>query len=273
MGTGCDHFRSLIPRAMLADLDPAEQRELDLHLAECAPCAGERELYAQTLGRMRSLEDVPVPRHFLVYPEQRQSNPWRLFRSLTPVWQGSLAAGILILFLVSAAAATRIQVGTRDGALVLAFGGALPAETKPVPAARLDTTEMEARIARIVEEKNRKEELEWIRKLRAELAQSQRGFTRNQRTLLEAALGTLETRVNARVDETARTLDERRAQSLTALYQAIKLQQDSGLALVDAKLNRLAINGEKKNSEIDAILDTILQVADLNTTQLPGEKR
>ncbi len=273
MGKGCDHFRNLIPRAMLSDLDEVGQRELDLHLSECPPCAREKDLYSQTFGRLRTLENVEVPRHFLVYPEHNPANPWRMFRSLSLVWQGSLAACMFVLLLTSAFAATRLRVSTRDGAFLLSFGGSLPSETKPAPVPQVDAAAIEERILRTVEEKNRKEGLEWVTKVRAELARSQRVFTRSQRDLLESALASLETKMNARVEDTARTLDERRAQSQAALYQAIRLQQDSGLALVDAKLNRLAINGEKKNSEIYATLDTILQVADLNANQSPGEKR
>ena len=60
----------------------------------------------------------------------------------------------------------------------------------------------------MVEERSRREELEWVRKLRSELAQSQTGFTRSQRALLETALGSLETRMSTRVEETARAYVE-----------------------------------------------------------------
>ncbi len=274
MSAGCEIFRDLIPRAMMADLDPAEQQNLEKHLAECGPCARERELYAQTFLRLRSVEDVPVPRHFLVHPEERGSNPWRLFRAMPLAWQASVAAVAFLLLGFSALAAARLQVRAEDGTLVLAFGGKLPAmRSVPAPVPALDTSALEAKILRVVEERNRKEELEWVRRLRAEVARSQRGFTGGQRALLATALENLENRMNSRVDETARVLDQRRAQSVTDLYKAVKLQQDSNLALVDAKLNRLAINGEKKNNEIDAILETILQVAELNTQQSPGERQ
>ncbi len=273
MSTGCDQFRSRIPRALLADLDPAEQKSLENHLAECAPCARERELYVQTLGSLRSLEDVPAPRHFLVHPQEHRANPWSLFRSLAPAWQVSVAACVLLLVSLSAVAASRLQARMDDGALTLGFGRIPPARAIQAPVPAVDTAALEAQILNVIEERNRKEKLEWVRTLRAELARSQSGFTRGQLGLLQAALGGLESRMSARVDETARTLDEQHTKSLATLYQAIRLQQDSGLALVDAKLNRLAISGEKKSSEIDAILETILQVAELNTTQSPREKR
>ena len=45
----------------------------------------------------------------------------------------------------------------------------------------------------------------------------------------------------------------------------MKLQRESDLAVVDSKLNRLALNGQIKSSQPDAILETLIQVADLRT--------
>ncbi len=265
MSTGCEHFRNHIPRAMSADLDPVEQQALDRHLAECAPCSQEKELYAQTFGSLRSLEDVPVPRHFLVYPEERRVDPWQLFRNMSPAWQGVLASAVFILLIFSGTAAARLRVRFEDGALVVAFGRSTPARTAPAPAPVLDTAALEARILQMVAERNRKEDLEWVRTLRAELAQSHKAITRNQRTQLEAVLGNLEARMNVHLDQTARALDDRTSQSLATFYQAMKRQRESDLALVDSKLDRLALSGEKKSNETDAILETLLQVADLKT--------
>lgn len=117
----------------------------------------------------------------------------------------------------------------------------------------------------MVEEKNRKDSLQWIRALRAEIARSQAVVTRDQRALLQIALDNLETRMTVRLDDTARSLENRNAQSLASLYQAVKLQRDSDVAMVDSKLNRLALNGDIKNSQTDAILETLIQVAENRT--------
>jgi hypothetical protein len=265
MSTGCDHFRNEIPRALLADIDSTQQQALDRHLAECAPCSAEKELYAQTFRRMHTMEDVPVPRHFLVYPEEHRANPWQLFRGLSLAWQGSIAAVMLILLITSGMAAARMQFKAEDGAYVINFGSPAPSKISPAPTPILDTAALEARILQAVEEKNRKESLEWIRTLRAEIARSQKGITRDQRTLLDTALINLETRMSARLDETARSLEERNSRSLSTFYQAMKLQRESDLAVVDSKLNRLALNGEIKSSQTDAILDTLIQVTDFRT--------
>ena len=263
MSTGCDQFRNQIPRAMLADLSAGEQQSLDRHLAECVPCSQEKELYLRTFGRLRSLEDDPVPRHFLVYPEERKATPWQIFREMSPLWQGSVVAAALALFFLSILVVSRVQVRVEEGALTLTLGRPAPSRVPPAPA--LDTAALEAKILRIVGDKSRQDGLEWVRTLRAEFAQAQRGMSRTQRGLIETAIVNVEKRMSDRLNESARELDERRAQSVSSLYQAIKLQRDSDLALVDARLNRLAINGERKSSETDAILETLLQVAELKT--------
>jgi len=262
---GCDHYRNQIPRALLSDLDPVQQEALDRHLAECVPCSEEKELYAQTFRRMHSVEDLPVPRHFLVHPKERAANPWKLFRGLSPVWQGSIAAVALILLMTSAMAAGRMQFKAEGGAYTISFGKTSQAKALPAPAPALDIAALEARILQMVEEKNRKESLEWIRTLRAEIRRSQKSITREQRNLMQTALDNLEARVDVRLEQTARTLDDRNARSLAAMYQAIKLQRDSDLALVDSKLTRLALNGEIKSSQTDAILETLIQVAENRT--------
>jgi hypothetical protein len=265
MSMGCDHFRNQIPRALLSDLDSAEQQALDRHLAECGPCSAEKDLVAQTFRRMRAVEDVPVPRHFLVYPEERAANPWRLFRGLSPAWQGSIAAAALILLLTSGMAAARMQVKAEDGAYIISFGKTASLKATPATAPAPDTSALETRILQMVEEKNRRESLEWIRTVRAEIARSQKAITRDQRVLLQTALDNLETRMTVRLDDTARTLEDQNARSLATLYQAVKLQRDSDLAVVDSKLNRLALTGEIKNNQTDAILETLLQVAENRT--------
>ena len=66
----CSNFRNLIPRALLSDLTREEQEALQAHLKDCAPCAQERELYLNTFSQLRSTDDIPVPRHFFIYPDE-----------------------------------------------------------------------------------------------------------------------------------------------------------------------------------------------------------
>ena len=74
MKTTCEEVRDWVPRALMSDLAPGDERLLNAHLLECAACAGEQRLYVDTLSQVRSVSDVPVPKHFFVYPDERRSS-------------------------------------------------------------------------------------------------------------------------------------------------------------------------------------------------------
>ncbi len=263
MNRDCSYFRDQIPRAMFGDLETAEQLSLDSHLADCVACRQEKDLYSETFRQMRSLEDVGVPRHFFVYPEERADNPWRLFRTMHPAWQGAVAAVVLMSIAFAALAATRVHVRSADGTWIVAFGSLPAVSPAPAPPSKVDTTALEAKILQIVEERNHKESLEWVRALRSEIARSQTNMTRRQQVVLETALASLESRMGGRIEQTARSVEDRNERSIANLYQTVSRQREIDLANMDSKLTGLAVSGEIKETQTNAILETLLQVAEL----------
>ena len=263
MNKDCRYFQEQIPKAMVGDLEAEEQPSLDAHLAECVACRQERELYSETLSQMRALEDVAVPRHFFVYPEERAANPWQLFRMMHPAWQGVAAAGLLVGVAFVALAVSQVHVRSKDGAWTIAFGNLPAVSPAPAPSPKIDTAALEARILQIVEEKNRKEKLEWVRTLRSEINRSHSTLTRQQQIVLENALAGLESRMGSRMEQTARSVEERNNSSIASLYQAVSQQRELDLAAMDRKLTGLAVSGEMKETQTNAILETLLQVAEL----------
>ena len=216
-----------------------------------------------TFQQLKSVGDEDVPRHFFVYPSEQKTNPWRSFRLMSPAWQGAIFSFMLLLSALSVLAASRLQVRAGNGALTFAFGK-LPEQTLPqrtVPV--MDPSKLESRILEIVEERSRKENLEWVRTLRSEIAQSQKGITQKQRVSLDTALASLEGRIVNHVESTARRLEERNDLSVANLYQTVSRQRERDQNAFDAKLARLVVSGEIKNKQTDAILETLLQVAEL----------
>jgi hypothetical protein len=263
MNYDCAYYRERIARGSLGDLEPDEQRQLDLHLASCSACARERDLYAETFRQIRSLEDIPAPRHFFVYPEKRGTSLWQLFRMLHPAWQAAAAVLEAATVLLSAFSASRFQARAENGVYTFAFGSLPPARVEPAPARALETSALEARILQIVEAKTRAENLECVRRLRAEITRSQRRFTEPQQAILTIALTNLEARMNGRIEETSRSLADRNDRSVADLYRTIARQREMDLAAVDGRLTRLAVHDEMKSTQTDAILETLLQVAEL----------
>jgi hypothetical protein len=261
MTAECSSYQNLIPRAMMGDLNEEEQRSLNLHLSECAPCAHEHMQYAETLQQMRSIGDVPVPRHFFVYKEDRAESPWQMFRRMSLGWQGAIAGVVLIFAVLTTTAALHLNIRSENGIWILSFGRSITPNVKPVPP--VDAAAIEARILKALEEENRMEKLEWVRTVRAELDKSNRSMNERQRQILQVALTDLETRLGGQVAATARSLEERSDKALSSLYQTLSADREQDFATFNNRLNRLAANGEMRSIQTDAVLETLLQVAEL----------
>ncbi len=263
MTNGCSACRSLIPRAIAGDISAEEQQSLGLHLSECPVCSKEHEEYADVLRQMRSVTDVPVPKHFFVYAEERAQNPWRVFRGMSFAWQGAVAAAAFLLCVAAGAAALRLNVRAENGAWVVSFGEPAPARIIPAPVPVVDTAAIEARVMNAVEERNRREQLEWVRTLRAEIARSGRSMTEQQSRVLQAALSEVEARLDNRIATTADALEARSTRSLNSMYRTVTAERERDLETFNNRFSRFAANDEVRSNQTDAILETLLQVAEL----------
>jgi len=263
MNSECPRYRSQIPEALLGDLDSESQQALSSHLAGCQGCASEQALYAETFRQMGLAGDVEVPRHFFVYPQEVRENPWHLFRRLGFAWQGALATAAALLILLAGVAIARVQIRAEEDAVIIGFGK-LPMRQAPAPdMSKLDTASLDADILRVVEEQSRKDNLELLRVLRAEIARSDRAINDRQRALLQTALLNLEERLGGRITQAAATMQQATNRSLEEFYQTVSLQRESDMTRINNQISRIAVSGEAKSNQTDAILETLLQVAEL----------
>jgi hypothetical protein len=259
----CRQYRNQIPQASIGDLDADGLERLNAHLAECSACKQEEQLYAHTLGELRSVGDSPVPRHFFVYGHERRASLWTLFRNLGPAWQAATAALIVAVGLAAALTAAKLQVRFEGRAMILSFGGAPTSAPAPQPAPAVDTKTIEARILQMAEERNRKDVLDWVRTLRVEIAQGNRRLDERQRTLLQAALTNVERRMDGTLSEAVQTIETTTDKSLSNLYATVNLQRERDVNAFNDRLDRVALTNETRNNQTDAILDTLLQAAEL----------
>jgi hypothetical protein len=244
----------------MGELNDSDQQALESHIEECSVCSRERELYAETVRQLSSAGDIPVPRHFFVYSEGPASSRWKALPRLLLSWRtAAIAAGLAAVVLALAP----MQVRSERGALVVSFGRA-PVITQPsVSPEAVDVAKLRAELLSVIEEKSRAERLEVIRTMRAELASSNAAFTRKQRALLEAALSGAEARLDERLAATATSLETGTRNSLALFYRTMALQNERDFTAVNDRLNRLALSGERKNNQTDAILETLLEVAEV----------
>ena len=260
MTIDCSNFSNLIPRALLSDLTREEQEALQAHLKDCAPCAQERELYLNTLGQLRSADDAPVPRHFFIYPDESRPTLRQLFGQLSLAWKGSLAAAFLVG--LSVLAFTSMEIRSEPGGMVFRIGNA-PEPVAVGPAPSIDLEALKSELTRLLENRSRNDKLEILQTLRAEMARSESAMTRKQRLVLETALSRLESRVNNRIVDAAASLESANQRSLGDMYRTLETQRVQDLSSVNDRLNRITVNGEIKSNQTDAILETLLQVAEL----------
>jgi hypothetical protein len=273
MSNECDVFRKQIPQALLGDLTELERRALDRHLSECGSCRIEQEQFSKTLDALRSVGDVSVPRHFFVYPQEARTSPWQLFRRMSFAWQVTAATAAALLAVFFLAAASRLQLRVTDGVLYASFGTLPSGEKAPAPGPSPDLGAIEARILQAVEQKAQADDREWVRILRAEMSRSLGALSAEQRTLLDTALNNLENRMSSRIALTAESVRDEAATSRQNLYQVVTLERQRDMTLFNDRLSQLAISGEIKTNQTDAILETLLQVADLRLGNNPGGQR
>ncbi len=265
MIAGCSQHQQYIQRSLVDDLTPEEQLALNQHLAGCASCRAEHDRYGHALRQLQSYGEEPLPRHFFVYPEEVETKPWQLFRRLTPIWQIASASLAAILLMAGVAGAFHVQFRSDHGAWTLSFG-------RPVVQGFSDPASFKADILKTAEQKNQEAVLIWIQNLRDDLARTHADVTQEQKTQLVAALSSLETRLDNRIAVTADDTRTATQKSLVELYQMISQQHEQDLNVIDSRLKLDADSREVKTKQTDAILDTLIQVANLNLKQAGEQK-
>jgi len=273
MTSKCEAFRREIPKAISGELSPAVQRALNRHLEECPACRIEQEQYAETLTALRTLEDEPTPRHFFVYPQAGRLNPWQVFRRMARGWQAAAAVAAVVAVVAAGAAMARLQIKVSAGVFYAGFGRlpAQPAATTAPPT--LDTSDLEARILQAAEQKSIENDRLWVAALRTELNRSVQALTREQRDLLDAALAGVETRLDTRIAVTAQSMQTETLRSLQQLYQLVSQERTLDLTAVNDRFSQLALTAAERTNQTDAILETLLQVAELKLGTTPGGQK
>lgn len=263
MKSECESCRELLERAFLEELPADETGLLERHLSSCKSCRLEHSELAQAIALLGSAEDAPVPRHFFVYPDRVKVNPLALWRRLAPAWQGVLGILLVLSVAIAAASAVRMQVQVLDRGLYVGFA-APPFEREILQVApALDEHALQVRVVQTVLESLRRDDAARIRLLRAETARFAASLSPGQRRELENMLATIEARLGSRLAATAAAIQLENAESMHQLYLLVSFERAHDAALLDNKVTQLVIDTEMKQSKTDAILDSLIQVAEL----------
>ena len=118
----CEDHRKKIWETLLGDVSPAEQESLKTHLTECPSCSREQDVAVDTVQQLRSATDVPVPRHFFVYPGKARFSPWSLFQSLSLAWKAAVIMIVLAMGGLSGLAMANFQGQAERGRFLHQLG-------------------------------------------------------------------------------------------------------------------------------------------------------
>ncbi len=272
MTTGCAEFRKWIPMSLAGDLTGDEQESLDLHLTSCPSCRLEHKRYSETLRMLMQAEDEPVPRHFFVYPKERILNPWQLFRQMMPRWQvltAGFAGVLLMLALVSAAS---LQVKAEQGAWIVSFGGNHGSGYDVNQGGIPDITALKTEILKAAEAQNREAMREWVQSLQVDLSYMRADLTRQQQAYLDVALSNLESQFNERIILASDSVRDGAERSMLQIYQTVSMQHQDDVEDLNARLDDVILTGDTRARQTDAILETLLQIANMSFRQ-PGDQK
>ena len=252
----CSEYVQWISRSLVGDVSAEEQKALDGHLAACPSCRNERDAFAETVRLLQSAEEEPAPRHFFVYPEEKAFKPWQHFRQMMPRWQAATGGVIAVILTFGVLGVFGIQVRAQQDGWTLSFG-------RGGASAGIDTAALKAEILQAAEERNRETAREWIQNIEFEIARSHADLTDQQRLLLAASLSDLESRVASRLNLTAAELRSSTEKSMVDLYQTLSLEQQQQGNAVHTRIDGVIENQQERAHETDAVLETLLQVAEL----------
>ena len=71
MNDECERCLRWIKDSIAGELSPGDRSRMEAHLASCPACAHESRLLERVTAHLCDLSEEPVPRHFLVYEDER----------------------------------------------------------------------------------------------------------------------------------------------------------------------------------------------------------
>jgi hypothetical protein len=252
MKSQCTEYQKRIWGLFFGDLNSTERRELEEHLTSCPQCHSERARYAETLDKLKLVEEEPVPGHFFVHPMDERLSIREFFMRLRPTSQIlTLTTGAVIL-LLGIAALSQLKVQVNRGGFSLNFGSN-----------GVDAVALKQEIIQAADAKSRESKAALIQEIRTEIAQSRSDLSRQQRAELRAVLLDLNARLNGRIAQTEKNLKEDSRKIIADLYQAVSRQQVRNLDIINLRFESAEFSNAIKERQTDEILNTLLQDAEL----------
>ena len=120
--------------------------------------------------------------------------------------------------------------------------------------------------------RNRDANLAWGQEMEAEIERSRTKLAQQQQAELAAALARLDSRLTKRMTQTADYLSADTRKLVVDVCRRLAQQRAQDLNLISARFESADLNDTLKARQTDAILDTLLQVAELKLREGGDQK-
>jgi len=252
----CRTFAAQIAPALLGELPEAELAAVRAHLDTCPACAAEADRYRETLNRLDTLRDLPPPRSFQISPRLSATGPGRRFRP--PAW--AWAAGLAALVLLGGLASGRLWVRVDHGTWMAGFG--TPPALTPTPDLERELVHFRQYLLAELDARRQEDRARWQKDVRTELAGFGQTLSREQQRQLDTRLANLESRFGQSLQTVQADLRGNTQIQLAGLYGLLRDERRGEMRLLTERIGLLASRSEKRASQTDAILATLLDVSE-----------
>jgi len=246
MTPDCKEQQEKIARFLMGDLAEDERLSLEDHLTECAVCRSEKEDYATALDLLQSSRDEPVPRHFFVHPEERDANPWQLYRRMKPRWRWIAAAAAVLFMLSGLAAVSEIRFRYGEDGWTLDFANR----------ARIATLEEE--VSKLRDERTGYATTAQVLQMQSGLEGILADLSRQQQLLL-TALELQDSKQAGQLMAAEARWRKDAGELLTSLYRNVSGYREQDLENIGSRFNSLEMNQAVQARQTSAILAALTQ--------------
>lgn len=127
----------------------------------------------------------------------------------------------------------------------------------------VDIAALKKDFLRAAEEQNRRTTESFLREVRAEITGSRTDLTLQQQTELAAALDRVDSRMTGRLKRTEDRVREDAQKMAVDVYRTVSQQRAQDLNLINLRFDGIETKSALETRQTDAILDTLLQAAEL----------
>ncbi|UCF36082.1 MAG: zf-HC2 domain-containing protein [Acidobacteriota bacterium] len=259
MSRECDRFIELIKDELAGELDQAEASRLEEHLTSCGSCRNEKAVLEKLLLHMRAVEEEPVPRHFFVY-EERKASIWESLKALLFGWNLAAAGSVAAAMILAVLLLSQVTLTYGEGTFAVSFGGRLEKQATEADLKQL-REELLGSFRQIAQEEN----ASVLESLRSEWRTSLVKFGEESQVQLEQRVGAMEQQVGLTIDRRNARLQRQMESTIGNLGNLLIAQHESDMRTVRQQLNQSANFNRIQANQTDAIVATLVQLADATT--------